>query len=318
MILVISLFVSKGHIIMRRERRFLNKAQISIVGVGSGGSQIIHQIIEQGGQDVNFVCIDSDVALLSQMEASIIAINPSPSLIDKVELANQVQPFLDGVNLLILTSTLGKKTSSTNIVPLVAQLAQRKGVFTLALITIPATSTGKMQTDIVLTALEALRTFTDAMIVLPLGRFAELYGRSQPNPLQLAQDFICWSIGAICELVLFPGLINIDFADLQAVLKTSKAVFLGGACASGPERTRQAVKRAIESPQLALTIDGARKVLFKISSGTDLNLWELKEATTLLRQRASPDANYTFGTMINPALGDAICMTVLATGFESP
>ncbi|MCB8942824.1 MAG: hypothetical protein H6658_03500 [Ardenticatenaceae bacterium] len=265
-----------------------------------------------GGGNINLACLDSENYLMPPTPPAPAVSDPANIPTNVAKLTADIRPFLDGIHMLMIVSALVSRQEAA-IALLAAQIAQTQGVFTLALVAPPTVPQQLPQPDSVPDDLTRLRAMTDALILLPLARLGEENGRS-PMP-ETAQNYICWAVKAICTL-LRPGLVNIDFSALQTVLKTDGPIFLGGHCASGPDRAVQAVQHAMYSPPMDLSIHGAHNILLQIQTGAKFYLWEFTEIINRIKEQIHTNANLTFGTLIDPEMGDTICLTILASKFD--
>jgi len=315
---------------MRRERRPLNVARIKIVGVGGGGCTAINHMIARGVYGVDFITVNTDALALSKSEAptricigkNITRYLGTGGSLDQGERAalesiDKIKAVLDGSDMVFITAGMGGGTG-TGAAPVIARVAQDLGIFTIAVITRPFLFEGSKCAQLAEIGVERLRDSTNTLIVISNDRLLDMVEEqtSLNDAFFMANDVLYQSVQAISELITVPGLINLDFADVRAVMATPGESLIGVGRATGPGRARAAALQATCSPLLDMTIDGARSILVNITAGPKVSLQEIKQVTGIIKNEVHPAANFIFGTAIDNRLEDELRVTVIATGIE--
>jgi cell division protein FtsZ len=300
------------------------------MGVGGGGSNAVNHMIGEGIYGVDFVAINTDALTLSRSRApSRVCIgekathgtgtggNPKLGTRAAYESMHKLKAAVEGTELLFLTAGMGGGTG-TGAAPVIAKIAQELGILTIAVVTQPFIFEGNPQARIAEAGIQKLQRFADTLIVIPNDRLLDLVGEqtSLDDAFSMADKVLYQVIQAISELVTTPGLINLDYADLRAVMAKAGPAFIAVGRATGGNRAQLVAKQATYSPLLEMRIDGASSVLVNVTAGPDLNMEEIKEATALIKKKAGPDANVIFGTVLDERAEDEMRMTVIATGFD--
>ncbi|MCS7011899.1 MAG: cell division protein FtsZ, partial [Anaerolineales bacterium] len=233
------------------------------------------------------------------------------------ESADDLYNVLKGADMVFITAGLGGGTG-TGAAPVVAQAARELGALTIGVVTRPFTFEGKKRMENAEAGMQKLKEHADTLIVIPNDRLLQIMDKraSLTDAFRMADDVLRQGIQGISELITVPGLINLDFADVKAIMSEGGAALMAVGKASGEDRARIAAEQAISSQLLDITIDGARGVLFNVTGGPSLTLFEVNQAAALIRETAHPDVNLIFGAVIDPDMGDEIRITVIATGFE--
>jgi cell division protein FtsZ len=305
-------------------------ARIKVVGVGGGGSNAVNRMIEEGIQGVEFVAINTDAqALMLSKAPTRVRIgnkltrglgaggNPEVGRKSAEESAEDLYNTMKGADMAFITAGLGGGTG-TGAAPIVAQICREVGALTIGVVTRPFTFEGNRRMQACETGMEKLKEQTDTLIVIPNDRLLQIMDKrtSLNDSFRMADDVLRQGIQGISELITVPGLINLDFADVRTIMSEGGAALMAVGRASGEDRARLAAEQAISSQLLDITIDGAKGVLFNVTGGPSLTLFEVNQAAALIRETTHPDVNMIFGAVIDPDMTDEIRVTVIATGFE--
>lgn len=305
-------------------------ARIKVIGVGGGGCNAINRMIEEGIQGVEFIAINTDgqALLLSKAPMRVrlgdkltrgLGAGGNPEIGRKAaeESSEDLYNVLKGADMVFVTAGLGGGTG-TGAAPIVAQIAREVGALTLGIVTRPFTFEGGKRMTTAEAGMTKLKEHADTLIVIPNDRLLQIVDKrvSLQDSFRLADDVLRQGIQGISELITVPGLINLDFADVRAIMSEGGAALMAVGKASGEERAKVAAEQAISSQLLDITIDGARGVLFNVTGGPSMTLFEVNQAAALIRETAHPDVNMIFGAVIDPNMADEIRITVIATGFE--
>ncbi len=305
-------------------------ARIKVVGVGGGGCNAVNRMIEDGIQGVEFIAINTDAqALMLAKAPTRVRIgekltrglgaggDPEVGRKSAEESAEDLYNVLKGADMIFVTAGLGGGTG-TGAAPIVAQIGKEVGALTIGVVTRPFTFEGNKRMVSCETGMTNLKDHADTLIVIPNDRLLQIMDKraSLSESFKLADEVLRQGIQGISELITVPGLINLDFADVKAIMSEGGAALMAVGKASGEDRARIAAEQAISSQLLDITIDGAQGVLFNITGGPSLTLFEVNQAAALIRETAHPEVNMIFGAVIDPELADEIRVTVIATGFE--
>ena len=301
-------------------------ARIKVVGVGGGGCNAVNRMIEEGIQGVEFVAINTDAQALMLSKASTrvrignklargLGAGGDPEVGRKSaeESSEDLYNVLKGADMIFVTAGLGGGTGTG-----AAQIAKENGALTIGVVTRPFTFEGNKRMQSCEVGMANLKDHADTLIVIPNDRLLQIMDKraSLNDSFKIADEVLRQGIQGISELITVPGLINLDFADVRAIMSEGGAALMAVGKASGEDRARIAAEQAISSQLLDITIDGARGVLFNITGGPNLTLFEVNQAAALIRETAHPDVNMIFGAVIDPNMSDEIHVTVIATGFE--
>jgi cell division protein FtsZ len=307
-----------------------NFANIKVIGVGGGGSNAVNRMIEEGMGGVDFVVVNTDAqALLSSKAKTRVRIgdkltrglgaggNPEIGRKAAEESADELYEVLRGSDMVFITCGMGGGTG-TGAAPIVAQAARELGALTIGVVTRPFTFEGARRIQAAESGIEALKGQVDTLIVIPNDRLLQIVDKraSLQDAFSMADDVLRQGIQGISELITIPGLINLDFNDVRAIMSEGGAALMAVGRATGEDRARQAAELAISSNLLDVTIDGARGILFNVTGGPDMSLFEVNEAAAIIKETAHPDVNLIFGAVIDENMGDEVRITVIATGFE--
>ncbi|MDZ4229829.1 MAG: cell division protein FtsZ [Candidatus Veblenbacteria bacterium] len=304
-------------------------AKIKVVGVGGSGGAAINRMISFKFRGVEFVAINTDAQALQHSRAGVklhigtattrglgAGMDPELGRKSAEESRDEVKEVLKGADMVFLTCGLGGGTG-TGAGPLVAELAREAGALTIAVVTKPFSFEGAQRKAVAEQGLDELADKVDTIITIPNDRLLQLIDKktSLLEAFSIVDDVLRQGVQGIAELVTVPGLINVDFADVKAIMSGAGSALMGIGTASGENRAAEAAKAAIDSPLLELGIDGARGILFTITGGPDLTMYEVNEAARIITASADPNAKIIFGAVIDEAMKDELKVTVIATGF---
>jgi cell division protein FtsZ len=307
-----------------------NFAQIKVVGVGGGGGNAVNRMIGEGLGGIEFIAVNTDNQALTQSKAKLrvrigdkltrgLGAGGNPEIGRKAaeESADELYEVLRGADMVFIASGMGGGTG-TGASPVVAQIAKELGALTIGVVTRPFTFEGAKRHSSADTGIEALKSQVDTLIVIPNDRLLQIADKrsSLQAAFSLADDVLRQGIQGISELITVPALINLDFADVRTIMSEGGAALMAVGRAEGDDRARRAAEAAISSALLDVTIDGARGILFNITGGSDLSLFEVNEAAAIIKESAHPEVNMIFGAQIDESMGDEVRVTVIATGFE--
>ena len=308
-------------------------ARIKAIGIGGGGSNAITRMVREGIKGVDFIAMNTDGQALALAEAPT-RIQLGEKLTrglgaggdHKVgakaaeESCDIIEDLVQGADMVFIATGMGGGTG-TGGVPVVAEVAKKSGALTIAVVTKPFTFEGTHRTEVAEEGLLNLSNKVDTLIIIPNDRLLHLCDAktSVENAFRLADDALRLGVQAISEVVTVPGLINLDFADIKSVMKDAGPAWMSVGKAGGQSRAAEAAKAAMASPLLDVSIGGATGVLFNITGGPSLTLFECNEAAQVIGQAVDPDANIVFGVVFDPKMDSEVRITVIATGFaKSP
>jgi cell division protein FtsZ len=307
-----------------------NFAQIKVIGVGGGGGNAINRMITEGLGGVEFVAVNTDNQALMMSKAKTrvrigdkltrgLGAGGNPEIGRKAaeESSDELYEVLRGADMVFIASGMGGGTG-TGASPIVAQIAKELGALTIGVVTRPFGFEGARRNQAAETGIEALKSQVDTLIVIPNDRLLQIADKKSTlqQAFSLADDVLRQGIQGISELITVPALINLDFADVRTIMSEGGAALMAVGRSAGDDRARKAAEAAIASGLLDVTIDGARGILFNITGGNDLSLFEVNEAAAIIKESAHPEVNLIFGAQIDPNMGDEVRITVIATGFE--
>ncbi len=308
-------------------------ARIKVVGVGGGGSNAVNRMVQAGLDGVEFIVANTDLQAIKlnaaphkiQIGAKLTkglgaGADPNVGRQAALEDTDKLIEVLDGADMVFVTTGLGGGTG-TGAAPVIASLASELGALTVAVVTKPFKFEGKKRQLQAERGLEALRDCVDTIITIPNERLLTIIDRTTPMTVAFAtaDDVLRQAIQWISDLILVPGLINLDFADVKTIMAGMGFAMMGTGVAEGPDRAIEAARRAISSPLLEGTsVNGARGVIINVTGGPDLSLVEVSEASSIVQEAADEDANIIFGAVVDPALKGKVKITVIATGFGEP
>jgi cell division protein FtsZ len=306
-------------------------ARIKVIGVGGGGGNAVNRMIEAGIEGIEFVVANTDLQALKRSRAPIkiqlggmltkglgAGANPNVGREAALEDTEKIIEVLEGADMIFVTTGLGGGTG-TGAAPIIASLATELNALTVAVVTKPFHFEGKRRMQQAEQGLRELRECVDTVITIPNERLLHTVERgvSLADSFKVADDVLRQAVQGISDLITVPGLINLDFADVKSIMAGMGLALMGAGRASGENRAMEATQQAISSPLLEeATITGAKGVLINITGGADLTLFEVNEASSIIREAADEDANIIFGAVIDESLRDEMKITVIATGFD--
>lgn len=305
-------------------------AQIKVIGVGGGGSNAVNRMIENGVKGVDFITVNTDAQALhlSKSEHKLqigdkltrglgAGANPEVGKKAAEESRDLALNQLKGSDMVFVTAGMGGGTG-TGAAPVIAEIARECGALTVGVVTRPFTFEGRKRAAQAEMGIEALKEKVDTLIVIPNDRLLEIVDKKTPmlEAFREADNVLRQAVQGISDLIQVPGLINLDFADVKTIMTERGSALMGIGEASGENRAAEAAKKAIMSPLLETSIDGARGVIMNITGGSNLSLYEVNEAAEIVISASDPEVNMIFGAIIDDNLKDEIKVTVIATGFE--
>ena len=306
-------------------------AVIKVVGIGGGGVNAVNRMIEVGLKGVEFIAVNTDAQALLMSDADVkldigreltrglgAGANPEVGRKAAEDHREEIEEVLKGADMVFVTAGEGGGTG-TGGAPVVASIARKLGALTIGVVTRPFTFEGRRRAGQAEDGIQSLRNECDTLIVIPNDRLLQLgdVGVSLMDAFRSADEVLLSGVQGITNLITTPGLINLDFADVKSVMSGAGSALMGIGSSRGEGRAVQAAGKAINSPLLEASMDGAQGVLLSIAGGSDLGLFEINEAASLVQEAAHPEANIIFGTVIDDSLGDEVRVTVIAAGFEA-
>jgi len=307
-------------------------AKIKVVGVGGGGGSGVNRMVDAGVKGVEFIAVNTDVQALHYNKASKkihigksvtrglgAGMNPELGRQAAEESQNEIREALKDADMVFVTCGLGGGTG-TGASPVVAEIARDLGALTVAVVTKPFSFEGAQRKNIAERGLMELSDKVDTIITIPNDKLLQVIDKktSLLDAFMVVDEILQQGVQGIAELITIPGLINVDFADVKAVMANAGSALMGIGTASGENKAIEAAKAAISSPMLEMSIEGARGILFTITGGENLSMIEVNEAAKIITASADEEAKIIFGTVINAKMKDEIKITVVATGFDSP
>ena len=320
-----------GHLRLRLDEEPYSGARIKVIGVGGGGGNAVNRMVRTGLDGVEFIVANTDLQALKNNAAPLklqigskltkglgAGADPTIGRSAALEDTDRILQALDGADMVFVTTGLGGGTG-TGAAPVIASLASELGALTVAVVTKPFKFEGRKRQLQAERGLEALRDCVDTIITIPNERLLSIIDRSTPltDAFCTADDVLRQAIQGISDLILVPGLINLDFADVRTIMAGMGLAMMGTGVAEGEHRAVDAARRAISSPLLeGASVNGARGVIINVTGGPDLSLMEVSDASTIVQEAADEDANIIFGAVVDPALKGKVKITVIATGFD--
>ncbi len=305
-------------------------AVIKVVGIGGGGVNAVNRMIDEGLKGVEFIAVNTDAQALLMSDADVkldvgreltrgLGAGADPEVGRKAaeDHKDEIEEVLKGADMVFVTAGEGGGTG-TGGAPVVAAIARKLGALTVGVVTRPFSFEGKRRGGQADAGIDALREACDTLIVIPNDRLLQLgdAGVSMMEAFKTADEVLLNGVQGITDLITTPGVINVDFADVKGVMSGAGSALMGIGSSRGEGRAFKAAEAAINSPLLETTMEGAKGVLMSIAGGSDLGLFEINEAASLVQEEAHPDANIIFGTVVDDSLGDEVRVTVIAAGFE--
>src|SRR6201993_2976525 len=306
-------------------------AVIKVVGIGGGGVNAVNRMIEQGLKGVEFIAINTDAQALLMSDADVkldvgrdstrgLGAGADPEVGRRAadDAKDEIEELLRGADMVFVTAGEGGGTG-TGGPPVVATIARKLGALTVGVVTRPFSFEGKRRGNQAETGISALRESCDTLIVIPNDRLLQMGDAavSLMDAFRSADEVLLNGVQGITDLITTPGLINVDFADVKGIMSGAGTALMGIGSARGEGRALKAAEIAINSPLLEQSMEGAQGVLMSIAGGSDLGLFEINEAASLVQDAAHQDANIIFGTVIDDSLGDEVRVTVIAAGFDA-
>ncbi|MCD2255309.1 cell division protein FtsZ [Lactobacillus sp. CC-MHH1034] len=305
-------------------------AIIKVIGVGGAGGNAVNRMIDEGVQGVEFIVANTDVQALESSKAETkIQLGPkltrglgagsNPEIGEKAaqESDETIQEALKGADMIFVTAGMGGGTG-TGAAPIVAKTAKDLGALTVGVVTRPFSFEGPKRGRNAAEGIAQLKEHVDTLVVIANNRLLETVDKKTPmlEAFHEADNILRQGVQGISDLITAPGYVNLDFADVKTVMENQGSALMGIGSATGENRTTEATKKAISSPLLEASIDGAKQVLLNITGGPDFSLFEAQDASGIVAQAATSDVNIIFGVLINENLGDEVVVTVIATGIE--
>ncbi|KPN97333.1 cell division protein FtsZ [Lysinibacillus sp. ZYM-1] len=304
-------------------------AVIKVIGVGGGGNNAVNRMIEHGVQGVDFIAVNTDSQALNLSKAEVrlqigakltrglgAGANPEVGKKAAEESREQLEEVLRGADMIFVTAGMGGGTG-TGAAPVIAQIARELGALTVGVVTRPFTFEGRKRQSQAIGGIGSMKESVDTLIVIPNDKLLQIVDKSTPmlEAFREADNVLRQGVQGISDLIATPGLINLDFADVKTIMSNKGSALMGIGIATGENRASEAAKKAISSPLLESSIDGAKGVLMNITGGSNLSLFEVQEAADIVASASDEEVNMIFGSVINENLKDEIIVTVIATGF---
>ena len=307
-----------------------NVVKIKVIGVGGGGNNVVNRMVRSGVKGVDFIAVNTDKQALNTSSAGYklqigeklthgqgAGANPEVGQKAAEESRTQLSKALEDTDMVFITAGMGGGTG-TGAAPVVAEIAREQGVLTVGVVTKPFSFEGRRRMQQAEMGIENLRTKVDSLVIIPNDRlkFVTEQKITLANAFEVADDVLQQAVQSISDLIKNTGFINLDFADVSAVMKDAGMAHMGVGRASGKNKAEEAARRAVSSPLLETSINGARGVLVNVTGSTDVGLEEVETAANLVQEAADPNALIIFGATFDESLEDEICVTVIATGFD--
>lgn len=306
-----------------------NPAKITVIGLGGGGCNAVARMVADGIPGVDFVAANTDAQALDLLEVPIkvrlgeeltkgLGVGGDPELGRQAaeEAREKLGTFVEGADMVFITAGMGGGTG-TGAAPIVAEQAKEAGALTIAVMTKPFGFEGAKRTEVANTGIAHLMKKVDTLVVIPNDRLFSISGektRAQ-DAFKTADAVLQYGVQGIAGLITTPGMINVDFADVKSVMKEAGPAWMSIGWGSGQNRAADAAKSALDSPLLEVSIDGAKGILFNLVGSDNLTLSEVREAASVISQKADPEANIIFGVVFDPDMEKDVQMTLIATGF---
>jgi len=305
-------------------------ARIKVVGVGGGGCNAVNRMIDEGLTGIEFISVNTDAQALQFSKAKVrVRIgekstrglgaggDPRIGRLAAEESAEELYEVLKGSDMVFVTAGLGGGTG-TGAAPIIAQIAKEIGALTIGVVTRPFTFEGTHRAKAAEEGSANLKEHADTLIIIPNDRLLQIVDKRSglQDAFKMADDVLRQGIQGISELITIPGLINLDFADVRTIMSEGGAALMAVGQATGEDRALKAAEMAISNQLLDVTIDGAHGILFNVTGGEDLKLFEVNQAAAIIKETAHPDVNLIFGAVIDENMGENLRITVIATGFE--
>ena len=300
-------------------------AKIKVTGVGGGGGNAINRMIDAGVRGVDFIAVNTDAQALNVSKAAnkiqlgTLGAGGRPEIGKEaaIKAKKELEESLKGADMVFITCGMGGGTG-TGAAPVIAEIAQGLGALTVAIVTRPFSFEGKRRMDNALSGIDELKEHVDTLIVIPNDRLREIIDKSTSmlDAFKEVDNVLLRGVQSISDLIAVVGLVNLDFADVRAVMEKSGNAIIGIGIGMGEDRAIEAAKQAVSSPLLETSIHGATDAIINITGGSNLTLFEAEQAAEVVRAAANTDINTIFGSVINENLTDEVIVTVIATGFD--
>ena len=305
-------------------------AKIKVIGVGGGGNNAVQRMIESGLQGVDFIVANTDKQVLEKSKAETkiqwgievthgLGAGSKPEIGKEAALESkeEIEEALKGADMIFITCGMGGGTG-TGAAPVIAEIAQNLGALTVGIVTKPFSFEGKRRMENALAGIEELKKHVDTIIVVPNDKLRDLIDKTTPllESFREVDNVLRTGVQSISDLIAVAGLINLDFADVKAVMEKRGSALIGIGIGTGENRAVEAAKQAVSSPLLETSISGATDAIINVTGGNSLTLFEVEEAAEVVRTSANTDINTIFGAIISENLNDEVIVTVIATGFD--
>ncbi|MFH1650787.1 MAG: cell division protein FtsZ [Chloroflexota bacterium] len=308
-----------------------NPAKIKVIGLGGGGSNAVTRMVMEDIQGVEFIAMNTDAQALAICEAPVrvqlgekltrgLGVGGDHNLGQKAaeETRDELKELVSGADMVFVTAGMGGGTG-TGAAPVVAETAKQSGALTIAVVTKPFAFEGSHRTQVADEGIARLLGKVDTLIIIPNDRLLTLCDQKTgvDSAFKMADDVLRHGVQAIAEVITVPGMINLDFADVKAIMKDAGPAWMSIGHGTGQNRAIDAAKEALASPLLDVSIEGSKAVLFNVVGGSNLTLFEVNQAAEVIKQAVDPDANIIFGVAHNPTMENDISITLVATGFSA-
>jgi cell division protein FtsZ len=308
-----------------------NPAKIRVIGLGGGGCNAITRMVQEAIQGVEFIAMNTDAQALAITEAPIriqlgekitkgLGVGGDHNLGQKAadETRDEIKEIVSGADMVFITGGMGGGTG-TGAAPIIAEIAKQSGALTIAVVTKPFTFEGVRRCQVAEEGIVRLLGNVDTLIIIPNDRLLDLCDQKTgvDNAFKLADDVLRHGVQAISEVITVPGMINLDFADVKAIMKDAGPAWMSIGAASGKNRAIEAAREALSSPLLDVSVNGSKGILFNIVGGSSLTLFEVNEAAAVIKEAVDPEANIIFGVAHDPSMENDVRITLIATGFAS-
>ena len=305
-------------------------AKIKVIGVGGGGNNAVNRMIESGVQGVEFIVANTDLQVLNNSKAPLkiqigtkltnglgAGANPEVGREAAIESKEEIKEALKGADMVFVTCGMGGGTG-TGAAPVIAEIAQDLGALTVGIVTKPFRFEGKRRMEQAILGIDELRKHVDTLIVIPNDNLRDIIDKSTPmvDAFKEVDNVLHRGVQSISDLIAVTGVINLDFADVKAVMEKSGTAIIGIGCNAGENRAIEAARQAVANSLLEATIDGATNAIVNVTGGKNLTLFEIEDAIETVREAAKSDVNIIFGAIKNENLTDEVIVTVIATGFD--
>lgn len=305
-------------------------AVIKVIGVGGAGGNAVNRMIDEGVQGVSFIAANTDVQALNSNKAeNKIQLGPKltrglgagshPEVGQKAAEESQqtIEEALKGADMIFITAGMGGGTG-TGAAPVIAKIARETGALTVGVVTRPFTFEGPKRSKDAAEGISQLKQYVDTLVIIANNRLLEMVDKKTPmmDAFKEADNVLRQGVQGISDLIVTPGYINLDFADIKTLMSNQGSALMGVGASTGENRATEATKKAISSPLLEVSIDGAQHVLMDITGGKDLSMFEAQEASDVIKQAAGTNVDISFGMSLNESMGDEVRVTVIATGID--